>query len=76
MHLGALQEMLAFFAANSHKNYTKSVWLYLRKMHGRDKTNLRLLPKFLEVYHVLRRRDKKKWEGLFIHLMNEEVLIS
>ena len=75
MHLGALKKMFPFFAASSHTNYTKSVWSYMRRMEGRDIKNSKLLQKYIEVYHVLLRADKKRWEGLFIHLVNEEVLM-
>ena len=75
MHLGALQKLFPFFAASSHTNYTKSVWSYMRRMEGRDIKNSKLLQKYIEVYHVLLQADKKRWEGLFIHLVNEEVLM-
>ena len=67
--------MFPFFAASSHTNYTKSVWSYMRRMEGRDIKNSKLLQKYIEVYRVLLRADKKRWEGLFIHLVNEEVLM-
>ena len=67
--------MFPLFAASSHINYTKSVWSYMRRMEGRDIKNSKLLQKYIEVYHVLLRADKKRWEGLFIHLVNEEVLM-
>ena len=75
MHLGALQKVFPFFAASSQTNCTKSVWSYMRRMEGRDIKNSKLLQKYLEVYNVLRRADKKRWEGLSIHLVNEEVLM-
>ena len=75
MHLEALKKMFPFFAASNHTKYTKSVWSYMRRMEGRDIKNSKLLQKYLEVYNVLRRADKKRWEGLSIHLVNEEVLM-
>ena len=67
--------MFPFSAVSSHTNYTKSVWSYMRRMEGREIKNSKLLQKYLEVYHVLPRADKKRWEGLSIHLVNEEVLM-
>ena len=67
--------MFPFFTASSQTNYTKSVWSYMRRMEGRDIKNSKLLQKYLEVYHVLHRADKKRWGGLPIHLVIEEVLM-
>ena len=64
MHLEALKKMFPFFAASNHTKYTKSVWSYMRRMEGRDIKNSKLLQKYIEVYHVLLRADKKRWEGL------------
>ena len=47
----------------------------MRRMEGRDIKNSKLLQKCLEAYHVLHRADKKRWKGLSIHLVNEEVLM-
>ena len=61
--------MFPFFAAISHTNYTKSVWMRrmegrdirrnMRRMEGRDIKNPKLLQKYLDVYHVLCQEIKR-----------------
>ena len=66
LHLATLQQMLPIFAACSHNNYAKSVWLYLMRMQELEEKLPKLYEQYIEGHHVLRCTEKKKW-GRFVH---------
>jgi hypothetical protein len=61
LHLQATMEMLPFFAASGHNNYTKSCRLYLQDMLQTKKTNPQIETSFQEGLFV--RRSDRLWVG-------------
>ena len=70
-----LHEMLPYFAAAGHNNYTKSLMLYLQKMETLHVTYLDVYARFQEGYFVVRRSDSY-WTGIFSDLCIEQVLMG
>ena len=54
LHLETVQQMLPFFAAAGHNQYTKSAYIYLQMMEELPKTNPTVHENFLSGNHVVR----------------------
>ena len=75
LHLEVLKEMLPYFAACGHNNYTKSVWLYLQQMSVLQEKNPTVFKNFMEGFHVVRRNDSRVWAGVSPDQVIEQTLM-
>ena len=75
LYLQVFHEMLPYFAAAGHNNYTKSLMLYLQKMEALPVTHPDVYARFQEGYFVVRRSDSH-WTGMFSDLCIEQVLMG
>lgn len=64
VHLSSQTEMLPYFAASDHNNYTKGSYMYLQSMSKLEQRNPEVYQKFLTGYHVIRRSDRY-WARLY-----------
>ena len=67
--------MLPYLAASGHKNYVKSLVLYLEKMDKLEETHPTVYKQYMEGLFVLRRSDSY-WAGIFSDLYIEQVLVG
>lgn len=73
-HLTVLFEMLPYFAAAGHSNYTKAVYIHLQNMLRLKLTNPELYSKFENGNFVIHRSDRN-WTGLSPDLIIEQVFM-
>ena len=74
LHLSTVKQMLPYYAAAGHNQYTKSAYLYYQQMSNLPVTNPDVYKAFAEGYHVIRRSDRF-WAGLSTDLIIEQVLM-
>ncbi len=74
LHLQASMEMLPFFAAAGHNNYTKSCRLYLQDMLALKETHPDIEKSFQDGLFIVRRSDRY-WAGEPTDLVIEQVLM-
>lgn len=74
LHLEAVHDSLAIFAAAGHTNYLKTAYLYIQNMLQRGEKNPRLYAAFQKGLHVVHRSDTS-WSGLGSDLVIEQVLM-
>jgi len=74
LHLASLKKMLPLFAAAGHRNYAKSVRLYLQLMSELDETHPWLFDQFVRGGHAVRRSDRY-WAGLATDLIIEQTMM-
>ena len=75
LHLHSLRCMLPYLAVAGHNRYTKSVTLYLEKMHSLEETHPELYTTYLEHGHTVRRSDRL-WGGLSLDLCIEQGMMK
>ena len=74
LYLQSLHAMLPYLAASAHKNYTKSLVLYMEKMDALEESHPAVYSKCMDGLIVLRRSDNY-WAGIVSDLYIEQVLI-
>ena len=74
LHLQALSEMLPYIAASGHNHYTKSGFVYLKRMSNLQVQHHHVYQHFVNGLHVVRRSDRC-WAGLSTDLVIEQVLM-
>jgi hypothetical protein len=74
LHLASLKKMLNIFAATGHRNYTKSVRLYLQLMGELPETHPWLYEQLAGGLHAVRRSDRF-WAGLPTDLIIEQTMM-
>ena len=74
LHLSALQEMLPYLAASGHNLYTKSAYVYIKKMCDLEKDHPTVYKHSHIGHHMIRRSDRY-WSGLSTDLIIEQVLM-
>lgn len=74
LHLKTSRDMLPYFAAAGHNNYTKSLWCYLQDMDDLKKTNPTVYQSFEDGQHIIRRTDRF-WGGVSLDQVIEQDLM-
>lgn len=74
LHVHALHEMLPYRAAAGHNLYTKSIYIYLRRLAQLSIQHPEVHHQFQNGFHVVRRSDRY-WAGLSTDLLIEQVLM-
>ena len=72
LHLEAIHDMLPYFAASGHNQYTKSAYYYLQIMQNLETSHPSVYKRFLDGLYVVRRTDRF-WGGLSADLIIEQV---
>ena len=75
MHLASLRKMLNIFAATGHRNYAKSVRLYLQLMGALPETHPWLYQQLSWGFHAVR-RSNRYWAGLPTDLVIEQTMMQ
>ena len=75
LYLKSIQNMLPYFAASGHNNYTKSIHLHLKDMISLQVSNSYVFSKFVSGQFFVRRSDLF-WAGLPSDLIIEQVLMK
>ena len=70
-----MNEMLPYFAACGHSNYTKFVWLYLLQMSLLESEYPDIFEDFLKGFHVVRRSESRLWAGISPDQVIEQTLM-
>ena len=75
MHIDAILEALATFAAGGNSNNLKSSYRYPQKMKYLEKQNPKVFHEFMNGFHVIRRTNQY-WAGLGSDLVIEQNLMQ
>ena len=75
VHLSTLHEMLPYFAACGHNNYTKSIYIYLKKISELADIDPSLQERYVENGHVMRRNNVNVWGGISNDQIIEQTLM-
>jgi hypothetical protein len=75
LHLQTISDMLPFFAASGHNNYTKSLMVYHQDMSSLEEQRPSLYRSYMKGEHTIRRSDNPFWGGLPADLVIEQDLM-
>ena len=75
LHLQTISDMLPFFAASGHNNYTKSLMVYHQDMSSLEEQHPSLYRSYLKGEHTIRRSDNPFWGGVPADLVIEQDLM-